>query len=256
MESYCRHLGWNWVIFQAPFEDFRENRYVPWPCVSTPASRTATPTKKRPLLCWATAAASSTCSWLRWRCIRIVWRVKKQWSQRHICRFIDTWDANNFRFWLIEDFWGLRSFFPTKVCWHYIYIFNIYNMSHTLQYIVVRRGITHLTWRLNLHHELWELWDGEICWPCHSYIVLYSWFYLSIYIYFYKIYICCICNYLYIYMYIWKWFKMEKHPEPWSHLVFGDCQGTTRLITDRMMKPIFDLEEAHVVIPAKWWNFV
>ena len=50
--------------------------------------------------------------------------------------------------------------------------------------------------------------------------------------------------------------QMEKHPEPWSHLVSGDCQGTTRLITDRMMKPIFDLEEAHVFIAAKWWNFV
>ena len=90
------------MIFQAPFEDSVKTRYVPLPCVSTPVSRTVTTTKRRPL-CWTPTAASSTCSWPRWRCIRIVWRVKKQWSQRHICRFIDTWDANNFRFWLVED---------------------------------------------------------------------------------------------------------------------------------------------------------
>lgn len=151
-----RHLGWNWVIFQTPFEDSVKTRYVPLPCVSTPASRTVTTTKRRPL-CWTPTAASSTCSWPRWRCIRIVWRVKKQWSQRHICRFIDTWDANNFRFWLVEDLRVERLTQPKSadIIW-------IYNMSDMLQYIVVRRGITHLTWRSNLHHELWSFGTDDL----------------------------------------------------------------------------------------------
>ena len=78
------------------------------------------------------------------------------------------------------------------------------------------------------------------------YIYIYN---MYIYIYIYYIYIC-ICNHLYIYVHM-ELIQMEKHPEPWSHLVSGDCQGTTRLITDRMMKPIFDLEDAHVFIAAK-----